>query len=349
MTQNDRFAGLKPWLDLRFGKGVFESRPIAGGQSNPTCMVDHGDRRMVLRTQPMGPILKGAHAIDREYRVLTALRGSEVPTPEPILYCEDADVIGRPFYLMQRLEGRVFHDNSLPGIDPKERGAIFGEMARVMARLHAVDPAAVGLSDFGRPEGYYQRQIARWWRQCQASDLLQRDPIASLGPLQDWLQANLPQQDERVSIAHGDFRLGNLIFAPDAPRVIGILDWELSTLGPALADLGFACMAWRTAPDQFGGIAGLDLRAMGIPERCDFVESYYRHADPTPPLQPFHEAFALFRFAAIFVGIADRAAAGNAAGQGAGDLAPLAAVFADHGLQIAMGGQGNLGLPSAFR
>ncbi|OJH43601.1 phosphotransferase family protein [Paracoccus sp. SM22M-07] len=335
MTPENRFSGLQLWLDARFGPADYDLRPIAGGQSNPTCMVDHGDRRMVLRTQPLGPILKGAHAIDREYRVLQALQGQGVPVPEPILYCADDGVIGRPFYLMQRLDGRVFHDNSLPGIAPSERGEIFAEMARVMAALHAVDPVQVGLGDFGRPEGYYPRQIARWWQQYQNSQLLRDDPITALAPLHDWLSENLPDQDERVSIAHGDFRLGNLIFSPDAPRVIGILDWELSTLGPALADLGFACMAWRTSPDQFGGIAGLDLDAMGIPDRHSFVAHYYDHAAPTPPLQPFHEAFALFRFSAIFVGIADRAAAGNAAGQGAGDLAPLAATFAERGLQIA--------------
>lgn len=335
MTPNDRFSRLPDWLDDRFGPATFDLRPIAGGQSNPTCMVDHGDRRLVLRTQPLGPILKGAHAIDREYRVLTALWGSDVPVPQPILYCDDAQVIGRPFYLMHRLEGRVFHDNAMPDMSPGDRQAIFREMARVMARLHAIDPQKVGLGDYGRPEGYYARQIARWGQQCQSSDLLRQRPIRELADLQDWLVANIPTTPERVSIAHGDFRLGNLIFAPDSPKVIGILDWELSTLGPALADLGYACMAWRTGPAEYGGIRGLDLTALGIPHREEFVAEYYAHAAPTPPLEPFHEAFALFRFAAIFVGIADRAAVGNAAGDDATSLEPLAAIFAKRGLQIA--------------
>ncbi|MDN5567162.1 MAG: phosphotransferase family protein [Paracoccus sp. (in: a-proteobacteria)] len=338
MTPDDRFAGLHAWLDAQFGHAPYRLQPIAGGQSNPTCMVDHGSRRMVLRTQPLGPILKGAHAIDREYRVLDALQDTDVPVPRPILYCADDSVLGRPFYLMDRLEGRVFHDNQLPDLSADERAAIFSEMARVMARLHAIDPVAVGLGDYGRPAGYYERQIARWGQQCSGSDLLRLRPIPSLPLLQGWLTANIPAKSERVSVAHGDFRLGNLIFAHDAPRVIGILDWELSTLGPALADLGFACMAWRTAPDEFGGIRGLDLAALGIPRREDFVAQYFLNADPTPALQPFHEAFALFRFAAIFVGIADRAAAGNAAGDDAESLEPLAAVFAARGLQIAQQG-----------
>nr|WP_111299164.1 phosphotransferase family protein [Paracoccus saliphilus] len=330
-----RFAGLGDWLRGQFGTDRHTLQPIAGGQSNPTCMLDVAGRRMVLRTQPLGPILKGAHAIDREYRVLQALVDTDVPVPRPIVYCADERIIGRPFYLMERLEGRVFHDTALPGIAPGERAAIYAEMARVMARLHALDPAAVGLNDYGRPQGYYPRQIARWGRQWQESTLMATHPIAALPALEDWLVAHLPEAEERASITHGDFRMGNLIFAPDAPRVIGILDWELSTLGPALADLGFCCMAWRTLPEEFGGIRGLDLAAAGIPERKEFVTEYQGNALPGPPLKPFHEAFALFRFAAIFVGIADRAATGNAAGKNAAQLAPLAATFAARGLEVA--------------
>ncbi|MGZ3217136.1 phosphotransferase family protein [Paracoccus sp. T5] len=330
-----RFAGLGDWLRGQFGTDRHTLQPIAGGQSNPTCMLDVAGRRMVLRTQPLGPILKGAHAIDREYRVLQALTDTDVPVPRPILYCADETIIGRPFYLMERLEGRVFHDAALPGMAPAERGAVYAEMARVMARLHALDPAEVGLGDYGRPQGYYPRQIARWGRQWRESPLMAERPIAALPALEAWLTAHLPRTEERASITHGDFRMGNLIFAPDAPRVIGILDWELSTLGPALADLGFCCMAWRTGHEEFGGIRGLDLAAAGIPGREEFFEEYQRNALPGPPLQPFHEAFALFRFAAIFVGIADRAAAGSAAGEDAARLGPLAAVFATRGLEVA--------------
>lgn len=330
-----RFAGLEDWLRGQFGTGRHSLQPIAGGQSNPTFMLDVGMRRMVLRTQPLGPILKGAHAIDREYRVLQALSDTDVPVPRPILYCADEGVVGRPFYLMERLEGRVFHDAALPGLAPAERAAVYTEMARVMARLHALDPDMVGLGDYGRLDGYYSRQIARWGRQWRDSVLMAKRPIDALPLLEEWLRAHLPDAEERPSITHGDFRMGNLIFAPDAPRVIGILDWELSTLGPALADLGFCCMAWRTAPDEFGGIRGLDLAGAGIPNREGFVAAYQRHARPGPPLLPFHEAFALFRFASIFVGIADRAAAGNAAGEDAARLEPLAAVFATRGLEVA--------------
>lgn len=328
-------GALRRFLDARFGRSpVLRLERIAGGQSNPTYCVDHGDRRMVLRKKPAGTILKGAHAVDREFRVLSALAQTDVPVPRPILLCEEAEPIGTPFYLMERLEGRVFHNAALPGLTPPERRAVYFAAAATLARLHAVEPEQVGLAGFGPPGDYFQRQLRRWsrqWRESPTAD------IPDLDALVVWLEDNLPADDGRVAIAHGDFRLGNLMFHPQEPRVIAVLDWELSTLGHPLADLGFACMAWHTAPDEYGGIGGLDHEALGIPAKAAFVEHYFAHAAPTAPLRPFHIVFGLFRFAVIFVGIADRAMAGSASGENAAALAPLARKFAGRGLDLARG------------
>lgn len=326
---------LRDYLEQALGlSGAPEVEQIAGGQSNPTYFVTCGGARMVLRKQPGGELMKGAHAVDREYRVLSALADTDVPVPETLAYCDDPSVLGTPFYLMKRIEGRVFHDTSLPGLTPAERQAVYFSMAETMARLHAVRPEEVGLSDFGRPGSYFERQVARWGRQWRASE---SSDIPEIDRLEAWLLENMPPDDGCVSIAHGDFRLGNLIFHPHEPRVVGVLDWELSTLGHPLADLGFCCMTWRSTPDEYGGICGLDLAALGIPSRERFVEEYYRHAPEAPPLLPFHEAFALFRFAVIFVGIADRARQGIAVSKEAAALAPLARAFARRGLEVIEG------------
>jgi len=323
---------LHRFLDATFGAAGMLLERIGGGQSNPTFFLDHGHRRMVLRKQPAGHILKGAHAVDREFRLLQALANTDVPVPRPILYRAEGDVVGTPFYLMERVDGRVFHDCALPGVGPAERNAIYLAMASALAALHRVDPNAVGLGDFGRPGNYFERQIARWskqWRESPVKD------IPALDRLADWLAAHLPRDDGRVAIAHGDFRLGNLLFHPVEPRVVAILDWELSTLGHPLADVGFCCMTWHTVPDEYGGIRGLDLAALGIPTQADFLARYYADALPTARLQPFHIAFSLFRFAVIFVGIADRAAQGNAAGENAAQLGTLARRFAERGVELA--------------
>ena len=272
---------LRALLDDRLGRApLVELRRIAGGQSNPTFFVTHGGRRMVLRKQPGGEILRGAHAIDREYRVMSALRGQGVPVPETILHHDDPEAIGTPFYLMERLDGRVFADCALPGVAPDERGAIYRAMAAAMARLHAVDPEAAGLGDYGRPGNYFERQVRRWTRQLRASE---SPPIPELERLADWLAANLPTDDGMVAVAHGDFRLGNLMFHPTEPRVIAILDWELSTLGHPLADLGFCAMTWHTSPDEYGGIGGLDLDALGIPGQARLRGVLPRPCAPHPP------------------------------------------------------------------
>jgi aminoglycoside phosphotransferase (APT) family kinase protein len=322
-------ARLKRLLEEHFGSGgerAFAWSRIRGGQSNPTYFVDFGEHRMVLRKKPAGPILRGAHAVEREYRVLKALATTGVPVPRPIYLHEDPDLLGTAFYLMQRLDGRVFHECSLAALPVASRRDIYMGMAEAMAKLHAVNPDEVGLSDFGRLGNYFERQIARWTKQWEESP---SEDIPALDKVADWLPRNLPADDGRVSIAHGDFRLGNMLFHPERPEVIGILDWELSTLGHPLADLGFCCIPWHTTPDEYGGILGLDRTALGLPTEQDFVKHYYAHAVPTPPLQPFHVIFALFRFAVIFVGIADRARAGNAASADAAKIAPLARRFAE--------------------
>ena len=325
---------LHRFLDETFGAApeIILSR-VSGGQSNPTFFVTHGERRMVLRKKPPGTLLPGAHAIEREFRVMSALsRHTDVPVPRPILLHEDSGLLGTPFYLMERVEGRVFSYCALPEVAAGERRGLYFAMAEAMAKLHAVRPDEIGLSDYGRPGNYFERQIGRWtqqWRQSPGK------PIAALDDLAAWLPRNLPDDDGAVSIAHGDFRLGNMLFHPTEPRVVAILDWELSTLGHPLADLGFCCMPWHTAPAEYGGILGLDLPALRLPAEQEFIGRYYLSAVPTSPLQRFHIAFALFRFAVIFVGIADRARAGNAAAQNAATVAPLAKQFAIRGMDVA--------------
>ncbi|MGB8622750.1 MAG: phosphotransferase family protein [Paracoccaceae bacterium] len=329
-------AALERFLGQTFGASPqpMQLSRIAGGQSNPTYFVTFGGRNMVLRKKPAGPILKGAHAIDREYRVLRALEGADVPVPRAILYHEDGDVLGTPFYLMERLEGRVFHDCALEDVPTGDRRGLYMGMADAMAKLHAVVPADVGLGDYGPPGNYFERQIRRWTKQYHAST---GGPIAALDALVDWLPDNMPANDGRVSIAHGDFRLGNMLFHPSEPRVVGILDWELSTLGHPLADLGFCCMSWHSSPEEYGGILGLDLAARGLLTQQEFIDRYYASAAPTAPLTDFHIAFALFRFSVIFVGIADRARAGSAASDEAARLAPLAERFAIRATEVIAG------------
>lgn len=315
-------------------RGVFGLTRIGGGQSNPTYFLDYGDRRLVLRKQPAGPILPGAHAVDREYRVLAALHPVGVPVPAPLLYHAEPSAIGTPFYLMERVEGRIFTDTSLAGLPLQERRGIWMAVADALARMHAVRPAEVGLGDFGKPGSYFERQIGRWDKQYRASP---SGPIPEIERLHAWLVETLPPDDGLASLCHGDFRLGNLMFHPSEPRVVAILDWELATLGHPLADLGFCAMPWHTAPDEYGGLLGIDLAAMRLPGEHEFVARYRAASPGAPPLLPFHKAFALYRFAVIFVGIADRARAGTAADPKAAALAPLARRFAIRALEIAEG------------
>ena len=325
---------LDAFLRRRLGvHGTLRLARIAGGQSNPTFFVDYDDRSLVLRKQPPGELLPSAHAIDREYRVMEALAASDVPVPRMLLYHTGRDVVGTPFYLMERVPGRVFASYALPGIDPAERRAMYEAMADTMARLHRVDYAAAGLADFGRPGNYFARQVARWtrqWRESRTRD----NPW--LDRLIEWLPAHLPA-DDATAICHGDFRLGNLMFAPDAPRVVAVLDWELSTLGHPLADVAFNALAWHSLPGEYGGILGLDHDALGIPSERDYLARYYAQVPAVGVVQPFHFAFAMFRFSVIFEGIAARAAAGNAASDDAAQAGRLGPAFARRALEVVEG------------
>ena len=303
----DRLPGLS---------GAMQLQRISGGQSNPTFFVTYDNRRLVLRKQPPGPLMPSAHAIDREYRVQSALAATDVPVPQLLSYEVDASIIGTPFYVMERLEGRVFADGGLPGVSAADRAAMYRSMAETMARLHRVEYAAIGLGDYGRPGNYFARQIARWTRQWE---LAAQPDIPEITDLLAWLPANIPPE-EAATLCHGDLRTGNMMFHPTEPRVIALLDWELSTIGHPLSDVAYNAMAWRTSPDEYGGIRGLDLRGLGIPEEAEYLADYVRAGGHALPLLPFHFAFVMFRFAVIFAGIAARAAAGNAAADNAAEV-----------------------------
>ena len=320
------------WLEAHVdgARGELKLSRIAGGQSNPTYFVDKGARRLVLRKQPAGDILPSAHAVDREYRVMNALAKTDAPVPGMVVFHAERDVIGTPFYLMERLEGRVFHDNALPGLSPAERRAIYLSMAETLGKLHGVDYSAIGLADYGRPGNYFQRQIARWSRQWELSKTRELPDIERLIP---WLGGNIPD-DETSTIVHGDFRLGNVMLHAREPRVIAILDWELSTLGHPLADLAHSCIGWHAMPSDYGGLLTLDLPALGIPAESEYIDAYMRHARHGARMKPFHLAFALFRFAVIFEGIAARAKQGNASGDNAKEVGRLSAVFARRAVDI---------------
>ena len=321
------------WFDATLGlKGEITISPIAGGQSNPTWFVSLGGEELVLRKQPPGELLKGAHAIDREFRVQQALWPTAVPVPKMRAYCTDAAILGTPFYVMDRVPGRVCHTSAMEGATPAERREMYLDAARVMAKMHSVAPEDVGLGDYGRPGNYFERQVARWGRQWDEAK--SRD-VPRLDVLRDWLLAHLPPDDGISAIAHGDFRIGNLLFGAATPDVTAVLDWELSTLGHPLADLGYFCMFWRSASSEYGGLADLDWRALGIPSKEEVVAAYMAESRHELELTAFHEAFALFRFAVIFVGIADRALQGNAAGDAARDALGLARAYARHGAEAA--------------
>lgn len=304
--------------------GQIQMEQIAGGQSNPTYFVSYGNAQLVLRKQPPGDLLPSAHAIDREYRVMSALSATDVPVPKMVLYCQERNIIGTPFYIMQRIHGRVFHDCALANVPPETRRPIYRSLAHSLARLHNVDFAAIGLADYGKPGNYFARQVARWTRQWTLSQT--RDD-KNIERLIDELPKAVPE-DDAVAIAHGDYRLGNAIFHNDAPHVAGILDWELSTLGHPLADLAHCCIAWHSSSSEYGGLRNSNVAALGIPDQVEFETFYYELAHHGLRLTNFHMAFALFRFAIIFEGIAARAKAGNAADDNAARTGLLAQRFA---------------------
>ncbi|KRE17524.1 aminoglycoside phosphotransferase [Bosea sp. Root381] len=305
--------------------GAMTLERISGGQSNPTFFLSYPEAqtRLVLRKKPPGPLLPSAHAVDREYRILKALAGSTVPVPPVVLFHESDDVVGTPFYLMERLEGRVFHDTALPGVTPPERRQMYFAMAETLAALHSFDWQTAGLADFGKPGNYYARQIARWgrqWRETRTQD------IPAVDRAFEWLAAHLDDSPE-TTIVHGDFRIGNLMYAPDAPRIVAVLDWELSTLGHPLSDAAFSCLPWHSTAQMYAGIVGLDREGLGIPTQAEYLERYCTAAGREGPGR-FHLAFSLLRFAVILDGIAARAKAGNAAAENAVAVGEMAESFA---------------------
>ncbi len=292
-------------------RGPIVAEKFAKGQSNPTFLITAKDGQYVLRRKPPGKLLKSAHAVDREYRVITALADTEVPVARAYHLCEDDTVIGGMFYLMSYEDGRIFWDPALPELDIAERGPVCDEMLRVLAALHDVDIEEAGLGDFGHPGNYFERQIGRWTRQYRAAETRRIDAVEAL---LEWLPANTPPEDGSVSLIHGDYRLDNVIFHKTEPRIIAVLDWELSTLGHPLADLAYYCMVQRL-PREGGvrGLAGLDLDEIGIPNEAAVVSMYCarRNIDAIGNW-PFYLAFSFFRLASICQGVYKRALDGNA-------------------------------------
>ena len=300
------------------------ARQFKGGQSNPTYLLEAGGHRYVLRRKPPGKLLPSAHAVDREFRVISALCAQGFPVAEPVTYCEDPDVAGTAFYVMKFVEGRVLWEPHMPDSNARERADVYDAMNSTLARLHSFDPAALGLADFGRGENYVARQIERWSKQYRAS---QTEPIEEMQALIAWLPAHLPPPAP-VRLVHGDYRLDNIILAPSAPTILAVLDWELSTLGDPLADLAYHLMQWEMPPSETGAgvgtLLGHDLAALGIPSRADYVASYMARTglDPRPYL-PVYLAYNFFRLAAILQGIVGRARDGTATSDKATAMAPL--------------------------
>ena len=287
---------------------------FSGGQSNPTYLCTASDGKYVLRRKPAGVLLKSAHAIEREYQVLKALEDTGVPVPRVYHLCEDESIIGSAFYTMEYSEGRVFWEPTLPALKGSERRDIYLEMNRVLVELHSLDYRHVGLEHFGKPGDYCVRQLKRWLTQYRDAET---GAVAGMDVLADWLPANLPDDDGRTSLVHGDFRLDNLIFHPDENRVIAILDWELSTLGHPFVDLAYQCMQWRLPADMevLRGLGGIDRSALGIPTESEYLASYCRRCDLDEiPHWPFYLVLNFFRLAAICQGIYKRALDGNASG-----------------------------------
>ena len=304
--------------------GELRVEQFKGGQSNPTFKLTTPGAAYVMRSKP-GPaakLLPSAHAIEREFRVMRALHGSGVPVPRMHLLCDDESVIGRAFFVMEFVSGRVLWDQALADFDAATRGAIYDEMNRVISALHTVDCTAVGLGDYGKPGNYFERQIARWSRQYQASIT---EPIAAMDKLMAWLPAHIPpsaRDPAQVAIVHGDYRLDNFVFHATEPRILAVLDWELSTIGHPLADFSYHCMSWHIAPGTFRGIGGLDHAGLGIPTEREYVSRYCERTGRVAPGGSvdavmadwnFYMAYNLFRLAAILQGIARRVVDGTAA------------------------------------
>ena len=331
-------ARLAEWMGRHVEgvRGPVTVEQFRGGQSNPTYLAATCAGRFVVRTKPApaARLLPSAHAIEREYRVMKALGAAGIPVPRMVALCEDEAVLGRAFFVMEFVAGRVLWDQSLPAIDRAGRQAIYAEMNRVISALHSVDPAVAGLADFGRAGNYLERQVSRWTRQYQAS---RTGPMEAMDRLMAWLPAHIPAEDA-TAVVHGDFRMDNLVFHPEEPRILAILDWELSTLGNPLADFAYHCLAWHIPPGQFRGIAGLDLAALGIPTEEEYVAMYCRRTGRDRiPHWDFYLAYNLFRLAAILQGIMKRHVEGVASSLKAEDAGRRAGGLAELGWKIASG------------
>ena len=325
-------AKLGQWLAASVGplRGPLEVAQFKGGQSNPTYLLTAGDQQFVLRRKPPGKLLPSAHAVDREYRVMKALAGTDVPVARMFALCEDESVIGTMFYVMEYVGGRLLWDPRLPDLAAAERAQLHDEINRVIAALHSVDHEAVGLGDFGKTGDYIARQVARWSKQYQASET---EKIEAMDNLIAWLPANIPPGDE-TRIVHGDYRIDNVIFDPVEPRIRAVIDWELCTLGHPLADFGYHCMVWRIPPGIFRGLSGVDLPSLGIPTEREYVATYCRRTGRDGIAErdwEYYMAYNMFRIAAIVQGVMARALQGNASsaeamqtGRAARPLAELA-------------------------
>ncbi|MBC3935413.1 phosphotransferase [Undibacterium rugosum] len=306
-----------------------------GGQSNPTFKLSAGQQRYVMRAKP-GPaakLLPSAHAIEREFKVMDALQKAGFPAARQYALCTDEDVIGRAFYIMEYVDGRVLWDQSLPGMTPVQRAEIYDELNRVIAQLHSLDYAAIGLADYGKPGNYFARQIDRWTKQYRASET---ETIEAMDRLIEWLPHHIPAGDD-TSIVHGDYRLDNMMFHPTEPRIMAVLDWELSTLGHPLADFSYHCMSWHVLPGQFRGIKGLDLKALGIPDEQSYIAKYCERTGQQIRAEDFnfYLAYNLFRMAGILQGIMKRyvdgtasSAQAKASGEAARPMAELGWAYA---------------------
>lgn len=315
--------------------GPIEAEQFKGGQSNPTFKLRAGDKFYVMRTKP-GPaakLLASAHAIDREFRVMDALNMSGFPAPKQYTLCTDESIIGRAFYIMEFVEGRVLWDQSLPGMSPEDRAKHYDELNRVISQLHTTDYASIGLADYGKPGNYFARQIDRWTKQYKASET---ESIPAMDALMDWLPQHIPPGDD-TSIVHGDYRLDNLIFHPSEPRILAVLDWELSTLGHPLADFSYHCMSWHVQPGQFRGIAGLDLKALGIPSEEEYIARYCDRTGKSIRKEDFqfYLAYNLFRMAGILQGIMKRYVDGTASSEQALKAGKAARPMAELGWKYA--------------
>jgi len=324
-----------PYLEANISgfKGLKSAKKFDGGQSNPTYLLNADSGQYVLRRQPPGELLKSAHAVDREYRVIKALKDTDVPVARADHLCEDRDVIGSLFYVMSFEDGRIFWDPALTDLTNQQRTDLYDEMNRVLAALHDVDLQAVGLSDYGRPGNYFERQISRWTKQYKASET---EVIPAMDKLIAWVSKNIPEDDGQVSLIHGDYRMDNIIFHATESRALAVLDWELSTLGHPYADLAYQCMQLRVGREAvIAGLGDMDRPAHGIPTEADYVAQYCqrRGIDPIPNWN-FYLAFSFFRLAAILQGVLKRAIDGNASSQKAFDYGALAPQLAEMAIDL---------------